>query len=457
MSELRLLPAALCCWCGTFLAVHLGQWWVLLFSAAVGVVLAVKSPAQGIFTAAWGLSAQAQGVLYAQRAALQRDVVEGRVYALREKWIQVGGARVQLPEGTELDVEFGQMLRVEGSGTLEWFRARRIEPIELHSIWNTPYALAAEIRAEFHHSALGLLNSPARGLIPAMTLGDTSLQTAEEQQWYLDTGLAHLSAVSGGNVAIVTGCVVVLAALLRAPPRWQTMCALLTLGMYVLVVGPEPSVLRAGIMGSVGLVAVLANTRTPPMHALCIAVIAMMVLQPQMATSYGFALSAAATAGIVALSPILAGFFMHPKIPEVGSRAIAVTLAAQLSTAPLLAAMSGQLSLVALGANLLAAPVVPLITVLGLVAAILSVLPFGLEWVPLALAQPAAWWIGQVARIGAQIPGAVVDVPDTAPVAWVALGCCWTFYLLARAKLAGLGWFSVGLVVVMLWIGMGAG
>lgn len=303
-------------------------------------------------------------------------------------------------------------------------------------------AWVAHVRETFEQSVVAVMGNvfsgDGAGLMPAMVLGDTSLQTAEAQQAYIDTGLAHLSAVSGGNVAILTSATVVLLALLGARPIGQAVGAMIALAVFVTVVGMEPSVLRAMITGMVGLVAVLCSTRTPPMHALCVAVVLGLLWDSSLATNFGFALSVGATAGIIALFPLVFRALIPLNMPDVLARAIAVTISAEILTMPLVAAMAGHVSTVSVVANVLAAAVVAPITVLGMMAAILSLVPLGLEIPLLYLCLPLVEWIALVARVGASTPGATIPVPGGwHGIAWVCLACAWivAFALMGRMKI----------------------
>ena len=133
----------------------------------------------------------------------------------------------------------------------------------------------------------------------------------------------------------------------------------------------------------------------------------------------------AATAGIVALYPLLYRALAVTAWPDILVRALAVAVAADLATMPIVAMMAGRVSLVSVGANVLVAPVVGPVTVLGLVAAVCSLLPGGLEVPVLWCVEPLAWWVHTVARVGAGLPSATVSAtPLTALVAygWVVAG-----------------------------------
>nr|WP_232958136.1 ComEC/Rec2 family competence protein [Corynebacterium meridianum] len=262
-----------------------------------------------------------------------------------------------------------------------------------------------------------------------MVLGDTTGQSEEQRQLYLDTGLSHLSAVSGSNVAIVTTAAFLLVRTLGLGPRVQVAGAVVTLLGFVSLVGTEPSVLRAAATGVVGLVAVVASTRTEPVHALCLAVVVLLCWRSDLAVEYGFALSVAATVGIIALHPLFHRPLAATGWPAVVVRALSVAIAADVVTMPIIALMAGRVPLVSVPANVLAAPAVAPVTVLGLVAALLAVIPgVGdvLAGLPLLLIVPCARWITGVARLLASLPLAGVPVADGwLGVAWVILGCLW--------------------------------
>lgn len=305
-------------------------------------------------------------------------------------------------------------------------------------------AFAAWVSQTFSEHVAAATEPGAEGLIPAMVLGDTSLQTPADKQMYVDTGLAHLSAVSGSNVSTVTVTVVVICRLCGIGPRITFAAALSALAIYVFLVGLEPSVTRAGVMGAVGLVAVVGSRRVPPLHALSLAIIALVLWRSELATDFAFALSVVATAGIVVLFPLLHQALgrlaahaptlfgaANVHIPDVIVRAAAVAIAADMATMPIVALMSGKVSLVGVVANLAVEPVVAPITVLGLAAVVCCVIGSGLP-IPLlapaatlaanallAVVEPLAQWIHTVATVLSSLPLASVPAhPITALLAY---------------------------------------
>ncbi len=202
--------------------------------------------------------------------------------------------------------------------------------------------------------------------------------------------------------------------------RWLHLVAALGIVGFVLLARTEPSVLRAAVMGTIGLVALGTNGRHRALRWLGTAVVVLMLLDPSLAVSAGFALSALATGGILLLAPSWRDALAR-WLPRWLAEAIAVPAAAQLACTPLVAAISGQVSLVAVVANLLVAPVVGPATVLGLAGGVLT-----LVWAPLGrlcgtLASWCVAWLVAVAEHGAALPDGRDRVGHRAPWRWPVL------------------------------------
>lgn len=269
---------------------------------------------------------------------------------------------------------------------------------------------AHRLRAGFADASRLALPPEQAAMLPALVLGDMSAVPAQTAADFRASGLAHLTAVSGANVTIVCGAVLLSAVLIG--PRAAVGLAALTLIAFVVVVQPSPSVLRAAVMGAITLLAVLAHRRRQAMPALAATVIGLMIGAPRLAVDVGFALSASATAALVVLAPAWSKRLTGRGWPRPLADAVSVALAAQLVTAPLVAGVSGSVSLVAVIANLVVAPVIPPITVLGTAGAALSALwPAGAELL-IRFTGPEVWWLLEVARRSAQLPAASVTVPS---------------------------------------------
>ncbi|GGL43211.1 ComEC/Rec2 family competence protein [Phycicoccus endophyticus] len=294
--------------------------------------------------------------------------------------------------------------------------------------------LRTGLRAAVDHAP-----ADARGLLPGLVVGDTSRTPPELTEAMRATGMTHLTAVSGSNVAVVVGLVLGMCAVLGVPRRLRPPLAGLALAGFVVLARPEPSVLRAAAMGAIGLLGLSRSRRSAGMPVLGGALVALLVLDPWLARSYGFALSTLATVGLL--------LFTRPWGEAVGARlprrlaplgpAVAVPVAAQVTTAPVIVLLQGSVSLVGVLANLLAAPLVPPATVAGVAAALAS-----LVWGPAAA---AAGWLGVVpttviawvARVFAQVPGGTLPWPDGPPGALLLAGLVVLVLLCGRALVGG--------------------
>lgn len=245
------------------------------------------------------------------------------------------------------------------------------------------------------------------GLLPSLVLGDTSLLTPAVEADLRASGLTHLTAVSGANVAIVTGGALWLAISVGLLRRARVVVAVAALAGFVVLARPEPSVVRAAAMGSVMLAGLLASRRSRGVPSLAGAVVALLVVDPWLARSAGFALSVMATAALLLLAPAWAAR-LPGWLPRPLALAVAAPAAAQAACAPLLVLLQPSISTVAVPANLLAGPAVFPATLLGVLAAVLALVwPAGAELLA-AAGCLATWWIAGVAAGAAALPGAQV-------------------------------------------------
>ena len=230
--------------------------------------------------------------------------------------------------------------------------------------------LRAGLRSSLDHAP-----PDARGLLPGLVIGDTSRTPEDLTAAMRATGMTHLTAVSGSNVAVVTGLVLGLCVVAGVPRRWRPVLALVALAGFVVLARPEPSVVRAAAMGAIGLIGLSRSRRSAGPPVLGAAIVVVLLLDPWLARSFGFALSSLATLGLL--------LFTRPWGDAIGARlpgrlaplgpALAIPVAAQAMTAPLVVLLQGSVSVVGVLANLLAAPLVPVATVAGVAAALMSV------------------------------------------------------------------------------------
>lgn len=281
-------------------------------------------------------------------------------------------------------------------------------------------AWAADLRAEFSSAASSLPGDGA-DLVPGLALGDDSLVDASLDTAMKDSGLSHLTAVSGANCAIVIAGAFMLAGL-AGLRRGARLCAAgIVLVLFVVLVTPQPSVIRAAAMAAIVLVSVGASRSARGIPVLCLAVVILIISDPWLSHSFGFALSALATAGLLLFTRPLTTALSR-WMPAWLATVIAVPLAAQIACQPVLALLTPTIAPYSIPANLLAGPAAPVATVVGLLACLVGAL------VP-PLAVPAAWlcwlpaaWIGAVARFFAGAPGARLPWLPGAAGALLVLG-----------------------------------
>ena len=285
---------------------------------------------------------------------------------------------------------------------------------------------AREIRAppwglrllDTHRAALLEVTDPlpgqARGLVPGAAIGDTTRLPDELAEEMRTTGLTHITAVSGGHFAVVVAVLTFLCSVARLPRAVRVLVVAFASFVFVVLVRPEPAVLRAAAMAAFTLTGIALGRTAPSLPALTASVVGLLVVDPWLARSFGFALSAAATAGLVLLAAPLAAR-LAPWTGEAAAFALAVPLAAQAACGPVLVLLDPSVSTVSVLANLLAAPALLPATVLGLVATVLA------PWLPVLAglvawtAGGATWWIAAVAHRCAALPGALVPWLDGPP------------------------------------------
>ncbi|MEJ1086907.1 ComEC/Rec2 family competence protein [Microbacterium sp. Mu-80] len=269
------------------------------------------------------------------------------------------------------------------------------------------FAVAATTRADFIDRATRL-PEPGAGLLPGLAVGDTRAVSADLNAAMLASGLSHLTAVSGANCMIVVAAVFWLVSLTGGGRGLRVVLSLVALSAFVVLVTPEPSVVRASVMAALAMLTVLLGRPSAGLAMLSLAVCGLLITDPWLAATPGFALSAAATAALLVLSrPLLRG--LGRWMPTPLAVALSVPLAAQVVCGPIVALFSDQQSIVGVVANLLAAPAAPIATVIGLLACLSAPLPMLADLFAAAAWLPAAW-IEMTATVTAALPGATVPV-----------------------------------------------
>jgi len=282
-------------------------------------------------------------------------------------------------------------------------------------------AWADRLRADFA-AAASRLPGDGGDLLPGLAIGDTSAVGDGLDAAMKATSLSHLTAVSGANCAVVIGLIMVLGGA-AGLPRWARIAASVTVLVgFVVLVTPQASVVRAGVMAVIVLLATLGGRPVRGVPVLALASLLLLVVDPWMSRDYGFALSVLATGGLLVLSVPLARLLSRT-MPLPVAAVFAIPLAAQLACQPVLILLQPSIPLYGIAANMLAEPAAPIATVVGLLGCV--VLPFAPpvgEFVVSAAWLPAGW-IAAVASFFAGLPGAALPWPEGPPgVALLAVG-----------------------------------
>ncbi|MEI2268145.1 ComEC/Rec2 family competence protein [Microbacterium sp. No. 7] len=326
--------------------------------------------------------------------------------------------------------------------------------LELERPPTGPLAAAAQLRTGLVNAVDGLPD-PGAGLVPGLAVGDTSAVTDDLDQQMKASSLSHLTAVSGANCALVAGIAFGIAALCGARRGTRVTAGLATLIAFIVLVSPEPSVVRAGAMAAIAMLGVLLGRIGAGMSILSASVCVLLVLDPWLAASLGFALSAVATGSLLLFAGPLADG-MSRWMPAPLALALSVPLAAQLACGPLLVLIEPTVPLVGVLANLLAGPAAPAATVLGLLACLALPFPVLAQGLAAIAWLPAAWIAG-TADVSARLPVASIGWLEGMPglIALAATGAAIGIVLVARRHRLRrwAGWALVAVIVVVVGAG----
>ena len=375
---------------------------------------------------------------YRLRTARGEPLIDTRAHLHRVLSADVEvGAPIVLRTSPELTPPIGASVQVTGTlGEGDPLRGfATLVTVDTVTVVAPPGPLGAMANAVRGSLRSSLAGAPPRAaaLVEGLAVGDETAQPEELREHMRVAGLSHLTAVSGGNTSIVVGAVLLVATFLGLGLYARVALAGVALGAFVVIVGPQPSVLRASVMAVVALLSIVTGSRRTGLHALAFAAVVLLVLSPALAASWGFALSVAATGGLVFLAaPIVARWSSGGRAARALVSALALTVGAQIATLPLIAAFGDGLSLVAVPANVLVAPAVGPVTVLGLLAAVVGTFaPTPAQFLA-RLAEPFAAWIAWVAEWTASWPAATLPWPGGLLGASLAVAACVVFVVIIR-------------------------
>lgn len=245
----------------------------------------------------------------------------------------------------------------------------------------------------------------AGSLLKGMVLGDDRQVPADVIDDFRDSGLLHMLAVSGQNVVLLGLVVLFICRILLVPRLAAAVAAAVVIGIYVPLTGAGPSIVRAGIVGVLGLAALVLSRQNSPYHFLALAAAAILTINPYSLLDPGFQLSFGAVLAIFLVAPLISAplGFLPPLLKE----AVAISTAAGLVTAPITLVHFHQVSLVTVPANVAAAPVAGIIMLLGTLSVMAAPVLPGLNWLLNAAASLCTGYLIHIARFFSSLPGAV--------------------------------------------------
>lgn len=333
-------------------------------------------------------------------------------FLMRVSSVTVAGkvSKVRIPvrvySRSKLTYYPGEVIKVNGK--LGLTKERRVSAalssnkIQILSYGNFLDRGTTQIRSKFR-AELARHGSDSAALIPGVVLGDTSLQSSEFTNLMRRVGLTHITAVSGANLAIVTGFILWISQWLLKSRRKRIFISVFFLIGFIFLVRASPSVLRAAVMAAVLLFAKSEGERRQSVPALGAAISLLLLVDPFQGVDAGFALSVLATSGIIFLNQPISKF-LQLKLPKFLAEPLAIPIAATTLCTPVIVALSGQISLTSIPVNAVVAPAIAPLTIIGFVAAlIISVLP-NIATFLLNFALPIAWFITWVAQLGGKAP-----------------------------------------------------
>ncbi|MBW4657115.1 MAG: ComEC/Rec2 family competence protein [Drouetiella hepatica Uher 2000/2452] len=239
-------------------------------------------------------------------------------------------------------------------------------------------------------------------LLSAMVMGKAAVDVPYElQDEFRQAGLAHALAASGAQVSMLIG--VMLALTQRCTARIRLILGGGVLLSYIGLTGIEPSVLRAGVMGGVVLVALVAERKVKPLGSLLFAAVALLLWNPLWIWDLGFQLSFLATLGLLVTVPIVSNWLDW--MPTAIAPLFAVPIAAYLWTLPLQLFTFGIVSPYSIGINVLVSPLIATISIGGMVSALAALIYAPMGSFLAGLLHFPTWLFIKIAEVGNQLPG----------------------------------------------------
>jgi len=311
--------------------------------------------------------------------------------------------------------------------------------------------LGDRLRDRVEHAVGRGATGVRRALVLGVVLGEDEGLPERVRQDFRASGLYHLLAVSGQNVAFIAGGIFGLGWLLRLPRVARELATLGAIGLYVLAVGWQPSVARAGVAGTLASLAWLVARPRDRWHFFALGALVLLVWAPTSVLEPGFQLSFAAVAAIFVWVPRVRDRLQGYPVPTRLAEGLGIAFVCGLATAPIVLVQFDRAPLYTVPANVLAEPAMPLVLGLGLLSGAVDPVAPGAAAALAWLAGWAAAWLELVARSFASLPGAQIGARAALLVALLGAGG-WVGVRYARARLGvrmtAIGTTAVGLALV---------
>jgi competence protein ComEC len=330
---------------------------------------------------------------------------------------QLAGGRSELQFSPCPDLRLGW--RVQLSGSLRRLQsaphpllAGPAERLQRLGVWSQlrveqwrllqrPATPVADLRRRMGAALRRAGGAQAGSVLAALVLGSAASPVPPAvNEAFRAAGLSHALAASGFHLTVLLGAVMVLARHLPGPLRWGLACG--AMGLFLLLAGPQPSVVRAVLMGAVAFALQESGRRSRPLAVLLLCLVVMLLFRPGWLLDVGFQLSVAATAGLLVSARPLEQTLQR-RLPAWGAAALAVPVAASLWTLPLQLLHFGVLPIYAVPANVLVSPLLTPLTLGAMAMALAAVMAppllAPLSWVLVPLARLFVWLVQRLAAL----------------------------------------------------------
>lgn len=410
------LAAAVCVQAATTAGAHEESGWseAVESRSEMDVVLRVTADARPLADPGWGgqqrilvravvAEAQLPGGEHRSRVDAETVMIAQVPFGMHPHWMFEAGQRY---EGSVRTAPTDPGERATALLFPEWGGLERLPEDE----WSRFSGVFNDLRSATKEASKPTVGD-APGLLPGVILGDRTAMDDELAEAMYTSGLSHMTVVSGTHCSLIMGALLGMIRLLRLP-RWCTpVLIVLGLVLFVLLVQPAPSVIRAAVMGSIGALAVFAGRGRASSALLCLSVVVLLLYDPYFSTEPAFQLSVTATAGIVLTGQRMKEIFER-RMPGIIAGPLALAASSQLFVTPVLLPIAAGVNTYSIPANIAAGPLLPFVTVPGTLAAVLST---SLPWLSQALLWLAGFPAAGIAIIGrtaSSLPQALAPWPE---------------------------------------------